>query len=86
MKQLVLAALLSLLVFGPSAGSAMAQDTSCQAKAIGKDGKPLAGAALKSFMTKCTKEACESKAMDKNGRPLAGAARASFIKKCESQA
>ena len=52
----------------------------------GKDGKPLAGAALKSFMTKCTKDTCEPKAVDKNGKPLAGAAKASFMKKCESEA
>jgi hypothetical protein len=48
--------------------------------------KPLAGAALKGFMTKCTKDACEPKAIDKNGKPLAGAAKASFMKKCESEA
>ena len=64
---------------------ALAQET-CQSKAIGKDGKPLAGAALKSFMAKCTKDACEPKAVGKNGKPLVGAAKASFIKKCESEA
>ena len=58
---------------------ALAQET-CQSKAIGKDGKPLAGAALKSFMAKCTKDACEPKAVGKNGKPLVGAAKASFIK------
>ena len=66
-------------------GSALADDT-CQTKAVGKDGKPLAGAALKSFMTKCTKDACEPKAIDKNGKPLAGAAKSSFMKKCETEA
>jgi len=64
---------------------ALAQET-CQSKAIGKDGKPLAGAALKSFVAKCTKDACEPKAVDKNGKPLVGAAKASFMKKCESEA
>jgi hypothetical protein len=81
MKQLALAALLSIFALG----SALADDT-CQSKAVGKDGKPLAGAALKSFMTKCTKDACEPKAVDKNGKPLAGAAKTSFMKKCESEA
>jgi hypothetical protein len=66
-------------------GSALAED-SCKTQAVGRDGKPLAGAALKSFMTKCTKDACEPKAIDKNGKPLAGAAKASFMKKCESEA
>jgi hypothetical protein len=81
MKRFVLAVLLSAFAIG----SALADDT-CQSKAVGKDGKPLAGAALKSFMTKCTKDACEPKAIDKNGKPLAGAAKTSFMTKCESAA
>jgi hypothetical protein len=81
MKRFALAALLSIFALG----SAAAQET-CQSKAVGKDGKPLVGAALKSFMTKCTKDTCEPQAIDKNGKPLAGAAKASFMKKCESDA
>ena len=81
MRKLALAIAISALALSP----ALAQET-CQSKAIGKDGKPLAGAALKSFMTKCTKDACEPKAVDKNGKPLAGAAKASFMKKCETEA
>ena len=81
MKRFALAVLLSVFALG----SAVAQET-CQSKAIGKDGSPLAGAALKGFMTKCAKDACEPKAIDKNGKPLAGAAKASFMKKCESEA
>jgi len=81
MRKLALAMTIFVLALGP----ALAQET-CQSKAIGKDGKPLAGAALKSFMAKCTKDACEPKAVDKNGKPLAGAAKASFMKKCESEA
>jgi hypothetical protein len=81
MKRFVLAVLLSTFALG----SALADDT-CQSKAVGKDGKPLAGAAMKSFMTKCTKDACEPKAIDKNGKPLSGAAKASFMKKCEGEA
>lgn len=63
----------------------------CEAKAVGKNGKPLAGAAKASFMKKCEATAksggssgCEAKAVDKKGKPLAGAAKASFIKKCEA--
>jgi hypothetical protein len=44
--------------------------------------KPLTGAALKSFMTKCEKDAkadCDKKAADKK---LNGAAKTSFTKKC----
>jgi opacity protein-like surface antigen len=81
MKRFALAVVLSLFAMG----SALADDT-CQTKAVGKDGKPLAGAALKSFMTKCAKDACEPKAIDKNGKPLAGAAKSSFMKKCETEA
>src|SRR5262245_57016047 len=87
---------LSLLAFGATGELALAQGAGqsaqttaqggCQAKAVGKDGKPLSGAALKSFMTKCEKDmkgGCEAKAVDKNGKALAGAARTSFLKKCE---
>jgi hypothetical protein len=81
MKRFPLVVLVS--IFAMSA--AVAQET-CATKAVGKDGKPLAGAAFKSFVTKCTKDACEPKAIDKNGKPLAGAAKASFMKKCESEA
>ncbi len=62
----------------------------CEAKAIDKNGKPLAGAAKTSFMKKCEKEAgtsaCAAKAVDKNGKPLVGAAKNSSIKKCEKEA
>ena len=78
MKKLILAALISSF-----AATAYAQGPTCKAQA---DEKKLAGAALKSFMTKCTKEACEPKAVGKDGKPLAGAAKASFMKKCESEA
>jgi hypothetical protein len=81
MKRVALAGLLTMLTLS----TAMAEGT-CQSKAIGKDGRPLAGAAQKSFLTKCAKDTCEPKAIDKNGKPLAGAAKASFLKKCESEA
>ncbi|WP_298426579.1 hypothetical protein [Rhodoblastus sp.] len=77
MKRIVLAT--TVLLF--AMGSAFAQ-TSCEAQAVGKDGKPLAGAAKTSFMTKCAKDACEAKAVGSDGKKLAGAAKASFMKKC----
>ena len=60
----------------------------CEAKAVSKDGKPLAGAAKAAFIKKCeggssaAQAACEAKAVSKDGKPLAGAAKASSIKKC----
>ena len=66
-----------------AAGSAFAQD-SCEAKAVGKDGKALAGAAKTSYMKKCMHDSCESKAMSADGKKLAGAAKNSFMKKCEA--
>ena len=80
MRWMGLALLLSIAAAGPARA-----DESCHSKAVGKDGRPLAGAALNSFMTKCAREACEPKAIDTNGKPLAGAANASFLKKCESE-
>ena len=81
MKRIGLTLLLTAMALSP----AVAEGT-CKSQAIGKDGKPLAGAALNSYMTKCAKDTCEPKAIDKNGKPLAGAAKSSFLKKCESQA
>jgi hypothetical protein len=83
MRTFVFGALVAVFTLGPVAGMALADDN-CQSKAVGKDGKPLAGAALTSFMTKCMKDTCEAKAIDKNGKPLAGAAKDSFMKKCQS--
>jgi len=66
----------------------------CEAKAVGKDGKALAGAAKSSFMKKCEAEskgadataACETKAVSKDGKALAGAAKSAFVKKCVADA
>ena len=80
MKRLILAALITLFAFG----TAMAQ--SCDSRAMGKDGKPLHGAAKTSFVKKCKKDACESKAVSKEGKPLYGAAKKSFLTKCEKAA
>ena len=59
MKRLMLAALITAF----AAGSAMAQ--SCETKAVSKDGKPLAGAAKTSFVTKCKEDTCTPKAVSK---------------------
>jgi hypothetical protein len=71
--------------------SAFAQTpaSECEAKAVDKNGKPLAGAAKASFIKKCEKSessdkaaACEAKAVSKEGKPLSGAAKSSSVKKC----
>ncbi len=89
MRNLIVVAIASLFI----ATSAFAADESCEAKAVGKNGKPLAGAAKSSFMKKCEKNAapaaassCEARAVSKDGKPLAGAAKAASIKKCEANA
>jgi hypothetical protein len=81
MKAVILAAFLTML----GIGSVLAQET-CESKAVSADGKPLAGAAKKSFVQKCKKDACEPKAVDASGKPLKGAAKKSFLTKCEKGA
>jgi len=81
MKRLFLAAVLCTFAIG----SAFAQE-SCETKAVGKDGKALAGAAKASFMKKCMADSCETKAVGSDGKPLSGAAKTSFMKKCEKGA
>lgn len=87
MKKTVVTALFG--AFALLAGQAYAADAaSCEAKAVDKNGKALAGAAKTSFMKKCESDAggasCEAKAVDKNGKALAGAAKTSFMKKCSA--
>jgi opacity protein-like surface antigen len=79
MKKLFVVAVLATF----AAGSAFAQD-SCDSKAMGKDGKPLAGAAKTAFMKKCMADDCATKAVGSDGKKLAGAAKSSFMKKCEA--
>src|SRR5215510_5580832 len=81
MKRILVATVLATFALG---SAAMAQDASCETKAVGKDGKALAGAAKTSFMKKCMAETCETKAVGSDGKKLAGAAKTSFMKKCES--
>jgi hypothetical protein len=80
MKTLIYA----LLVTAFAIGSAAAQET-CAGKAVGKDGKPLAGAAKNSFLVKCKREACVPKAVGSDGKPLKGAAKRSFMTKCQRE-
>ena len=77
--------MLALLVTVFAGGAAFAQET-CESKAMGKDGKPLAGAAKTSFMKKCMTDTCATKAVSAEGKPLSGAAKNSFIAKCEKGA
>ena len=93
MKSLFSALTLALLM---SVGTAHADaKADCEAKAIDKNGKPLAGAAKDAKVKKCVADAgaaapassdCEAKAVDKNGKKLAGAAKTAFMKKCEKDA
>lgn len=82
MKRIFVATVLA--TFALSSG-AMAQQT-CDAKAVGKDGKALTGAAKTSFVNKCKQETCETKAVGSDGKKLSGAAKTSFMKKCEEGA
>src|SRR5580704_3511607 len=78
-RTIVLAGVIAIF----AGGAAFAQDT-CETKAVGKDGKALAGAAKTSFMKKCMADSCATKAVSSDGKPLAGAAKNSFMKKCEA--
>ena len=70
MKRILLVASLSLFAASPVFAQAC--------KAVGSDGKPLAGAAKTSMMTKC----CNDSAKSADGKQLAGAAKDSSVKKC----
>lgn len=86
MKKLLAIVTLAALSF---AGTQAFANPECEAKAVSKDGKPLAGAAKSAFMKKCMNDAkptehaeCANKAVGKDGKPLHGAARSAFMKKC----
>jgi hypothetical protein len=80
MKRLLYAALITAFAIG----SAAARET-CVSRAVGKNGKPLVGAAKNSFLVKCKREACAPKAVGSNGKPLRGAAKRSFMAKCQRE-
>jgi len=92
MRNLIVAAVASMFIVNFS----FAADSGCEAKAVSKTGKPLAGAAKAASIKKCEKDAaaasaatapsCADKAVSKDGKPLAGAAKAASIKKCEKEA
>jgi hypothetical protein len=75
----------ALLISAFFATSALAQ-SACETQAVGKDGKPLSGAAKTAFVKKYKKDACEPKAVSSDGKPLSGAAKNSFMKKCQTDA
>jgi hypothetical protein len=75
--------LLAVLLSSFAVGSAIAQET-CESRAVGKDGKPLAGAAKTSFMQKCKRDTCAAQAVASDGKKLSGTAKSSFMKKCEA--
>ena len=81
MKRIFLAAVIATF----AAGSAFAQE-SCETKAVGKDGKALAGAAKTAFLKKCRTDTCSTKAVSADGKKLSGAAKTSFMKKCQEGA
>ncbi len=81
LRSLLLAAFIATF----AGGAVLAQET-CESKAIGKNGKALAGAAKTSFMKKCMADSCATKAVSESGKPLSGAAKTSFMKKCEKGA
>ena len=70
-------AIASIVAVGPS----FAQ--SCKEKA---GTQKLVGAALKSFMTKCERDATTTCEADSKSQNLAGAAKASHMKKCVGDA
>ena len=65
-----------------SAGAALADGT-CKSTAADKK---LAGAAMTSFMKKCSNDAAATCDATAAGKKLAGAAKTSFTKKCVSDA
>jgi hypothetical protein len=81
-RNMIRSVLIAAVVATFAVGSAMAQE-SCDSKAVGKDGKALAGAAKTSFMKKCMADDCAGKAKSADGKPLSGAAKNSFMAKCE---
>jgi hypothetical protein len=82
MKRFMLAVAMSAFAIGSAAGQGAAVPGTCENKAIGKNGKPLEGAARTSFMTKCKRDICAPKAVGSDGTALKGAAKRSFMDKC----
>lgn len=66
-----------------TSSACLAADPTCNARATEKK---LAGAAHKSFITKCEKDSGEKCATDAKAKNLHGAAETSFTKKCVKDA
>ena len=79
MKKIILAAAFAL-------ATTVGANATCKTDAVSKDGKALAGAALKSFMTKCEKDAKAKCAAESKEQKLSGAAANSHTKKCTTDA
>jgi hypothetical protein len=82
MKCLMVAIMITACTVHTAAGQGVPEPGTCESKAVGSDGKPLAGGARTSFMNKCKRETCTAKAVGSDGKPLSGAAKASFMTKC----
>src|SRR2546430_13688018 len=82
MTRLMLAVLLT--AFSISCAAAQAPVT-CESKAVGKDGKELAGAARTSFMAKCKRESCEPNAVGSDRKALRSAAQDSLNHQCQEE-
>ena len=78
LKRILLAAVFALVC--------TAANATCKTDAVSKDGKPFAGAALKSFMTKCEKDAKAKCAAESKDQKLRGAAANSHTTKCTKDA
>jgi hypothetical protein len=76
-------AVVAMLVVAATAAGAQTPGPTCKAQA---EQKKLAGAALKSFMTKCEKDASAACGKSAADNKLAGAAKTSHVKKCVSDA
>ncbi len=102
MQKLIVAAFVTVFAFGMQIACAAdaAAPSGCEAKAVSKSGKKLAGAAKTTFMKKCEADGgvapadaaapaasgCADKAVSKTGKKLFGAAKTAFMKKCEADA
>ena len=71
------------LILAATTAAAQAPTSTCKAEA---EQKKLAGAALKSFMTKCEKDATTACSKSASDKKLSGAAKSSHVKKCVSDA
>jgi hypothetical protein len=86
MKRIAMLLAACLIVAGAAYFRSTPAFATCKSDAVGKDGRPLAGAALKSFMTKCEKDANAACAADSKSKNLAGAALKSHMTKCVKDA